>query len=74
MHPVSIKSFPGKFLPGILSLSFLLATIFCITLLGGCKSSKKHTVKVVKPAYHHSWYNHSKDKKTKRTKLAKVTN
>jgi hypothetical protein len=49
----------------------LLPGIIVILLLPCCKSSGP-TVNVVKPKYHHSWFNHKKDKKVKRVKTVRM--
>ena len=47
---------------------FLIVTI----LLPSCSIVTGRTSKVVKPKYHHSWFNKKKDKKTKRTRVVRM--
>jgi hypothetical protein len=43
-------------------------------LLPSCSKSTGTTIKVVKPTYHHRWYDRKKDKRVKRTKVVRVKN
>ncbi|RAW01178.1 hypothetical protein DQQ10_09690 [Pseudochryseolinea flava] len=52
-------------------LYFLLIALLSISL--SC-SKKKYTTKVVKPRYHHRWYDPHLDRNTSRTKRIKVQN
>jgi len=50
------------------TLFFLLLLI----VLPSCSKSASPGYKMVKPKYHHRWYDRKKDKKTKRTKTVKI--
>ena len=41
-------------------------------LLPSCSVISGNTHKVVRPKYHHSWFDHKKDKKVKRTKVVRM--
>lgn len=49
----------------------LLLFLLLALVAPGCKSSGP-TIKVVKPHYHHSWFNRKTDKKVKRVKMVRV--
>lgn len=50
----------------------LLYLIILTLLLPSCAKRSRYTAKVVKPRYHHWWFNKKKDKKAKRTKVVKM--
>jgi len=54
-----------------LALYFL--AIALLTVSFSC-SKKRYTTKVVKPRYHHRWYDPKWDRNTSRTKRIKVQN
>ncbi|WP_331960287.1 hypothetical protein [Ohtaekwangia sp.] len=43
-------------------------------LLPACSKKSGSTISVVKPKYHHRWYDRKKDRKTRRTKTVRVRN
>lgn len=43
-----------------------------VILLPSCKGTSGYTAKVVKPKYHHRWFDRKKDKKVKRTKVVRM--
>lgn len=43
-------------------------------LLPACSQKSGTTINVVKPKYHHRWYDRKKDRHTKRTKTIRVKN
>ena len=53
---------------------YLLLIVFL--LLPQCSSNgkSKYSTKVVKPKYHHRWFDRKKDKRTPRLKKVKVQN
>lgn len=51
----------------------LLLFIIIALVLPACGKSH-YTAKVVKPKYHHRWYDRKKDRHTQRTKTIKVQN
>lgn len=51
----------------------LFALIFLL-LLPACSKHSGPTVTVVKPKYHHRFYDRKKDKRTARTKTVRVKN
>ena len=51
-----------------------LYTILLLMLLPSCSKNTGTTITVVKPAYHHRWYDRKKDKRIKRVKKVKVRN
>ncbi|MFD0997828.1 hypothetical protein ACFQ21_00870 [Ohtaekwangia kribbensis] len=48
--------------------------ILMMLLQPACSKKSGTTVNVVKPKYHHRWYDRKKDRKTKRTKSVRVRN
>jgi hypothetical protein len=50
----------------------VIAILLLSLLSVSCKSLGGRTTTVVKPKYHHSWFDRKKDKKTKRTRLVKM--
>jgi hypothetical protein len=52
----------------------LLLFIIIAMILPACGKSGRYTAKVVKPKYHHRWYDRKKDRHTPRTKTIKVQN
>lgn len=51
-----------------------LFVIVLTVLLPSCAPKSGSTISVVKPKYHHRWYDRKKDRKTKRTKSLRVRN
>ncbi|MFZ6011747.1 MAG: hypothetical protein ACOYXT_15500 [Bacteroidota bacterium] len=52
----------------------LLYFILFILFLPSCSKSSGPTITVVKPKYHHRWYDRKKDKHTSRVKRVRVKN
>lgn len=50
---------------------FLMSVLFLFGL-AACSSKGKHTTKVVKPKYHHRWFDRKKDKRVKRIRTVRV--
>lgn len=50
----------------------LLYVFLTLFLLPSCSKRSGSTATVVKPKYHHRWYDRKKDKRTKRTKSLRV--
>jgi hypothetical protein len=51
----------------------LLAFGIALLFLPGCsKNINNSAASVVKPKYHHRWYDRKKDKHTKRTKIVRM--
>jgi hypothetical protein len=51
-----------------------LYVILTLFLLPSCSNSTNSNTTVIKPKYHHRWYDRKKDKRTKRTKSLRVQN
>jgi len=52
----------------------VLAVVLLSFLLPSCSPKSGTTASVVKPKYHHRWYDRKKDRHTKRTKSIRVKN
>jgi len=52
----------------------VLYVLFLLLVTPACSQKTAGTSHVVKPKYHHSWFNKKKDKKKKRTKVVKMKN
>lgn len=52
----------------------LLLTLVLALLLPACSKSSGTTITVVKPKYHHRWYDRKKDRHTPRIKRMRVKN
>ncbi|MDH4091857.1 MAG: hypothetical protein OEV74_14540 [Cyclobacteriaceae bacterium] len=52
----------------------ILSVVLLIFLLPSCSNKSGSTISVVKPKYHHRWYDRKEDKHTKRTKSLRVRN
>jgi len=48
--------------------------VFIVLLLPSCRIISGSGVAVVKPKYHHHWYDRKKDKKVKRTRIVRMKN
>ena len=46
--------------------------VILILLLPSCKGTSGNSVRVVKPRYHHWFFDRKKDKKAKRTKIVRM--
>ena len=51
-----------------------LYALLLFLLVPSCSPKSGSTLRVVKPAYHHRWYDRKKDKHVKRVKMIKVRN
>lgn len=51
---------------------FLLFFVTLTLCTSACSPKSNSTVSVVKPKYHHRWYDRKKDRHTKRTKTIKM--
>jgi hypothetical protein len=51
-------------------LSLLIVALLIVQ--ASCMSSRGSNEKIVRPKYHHRWFNHKKDKKIKRTKIVRM--
>jgi len=51
---------------------FLFLAVACYLCLSACSPKSGSNVSVVKPKYHHRWYDRKKDRHTKRTKILKM--
>jgi len=56
------------------SMRGVIFIVVMLLLFGytGCSNKSRYATKVVKPKYHHSWFNRKKDKKVKRTKMVRM--
>jgi hypothetical protein len=54
--------------------SLCLAIFLVFFLLPSCSPKAGTTTKVVKPKYHHRWYDRKKDRQAPRTKKMRVKN
>lgn len=50
----------------------LLYFVLIVLLLPSCSNRSGYKATVVKPKYHHRWFDRKKDKKTKRTKTVRM--
>ncbi|SKC62702.1 hypothetical protein SAMN05660236_2154 [Ohtaekwangia koreensis] len=51
-----------------------LFLVLTALLLPACSKKSGSNISVVKPKYHHRWYDRKKDRRTKRTKSIRVRN
>jgi hypothetical protein len=50
----------------------LILIVFVAAMLPSCGKSTRYSTTVVKPKYHHRWYDRKKDRQTPRTKKLRV--
>ncbi|HYG17476.1 MAG TPA: hypothetical protein VD816_01045 [Ohtaekwangia sp.] len=50
----------------------LLLFLLIVVILPSCGKSTRYSTTVVKPKYHHRWYDRKKDRQTSRTKKLRV--